>query len=75
MTKDEAIETLRTALEKAKRPHYFCEDCWYTCPLHPEGSCNEHKPKVCDCGADEFNAEIGRVLHETSPERRNGDAR
>lgn len=71
MTPNEAINVLRAALLKAKRSHYYCEDCWYTCPKHPEGCCNEAVPKdVCDCGADEFNAEIDRVLLETSPERR-----
>jgi len=62
LTSDQAIEVLRAALLKAKRSHYFCEDCWYTCPMHPEGSCNERKAKKCDCGAGEFNAEIDRVL-------------
>jgi hypothetical protein len=71
MKSDEAVEMLRTALLNAKRSHYHCEDCWYTCPKHPEGCCNDSEPKdLCNCGADKFNAEIDRVLLETLPERR-----
>jgi hypothetical protein len=32
--------------------HYYCEDCWYTCPKHPEGSCNKDAGTECICGAD-----------------------
>lgn len=71
MTSDETIERLRIALLKSKRSHYACEDAWYQCPKHPEGSPNEYIPKdSCICGADEFNAEIDALLLETSPERR-----
>lgn len=72
MTSDEAIALLRATLRGAKRSHYSCEDSWYQCPMHPEGTANEHKAKECDCGADEFNAEIDRVLTETEQERRSG---
>lgn len=32
--------------------HYHVEeDCWFSCPMHPE-SCNE-RPKKCECGQAE----------------------
>ena len=50
-------------LRQAKRNHYHCDDCWYTCPKHEDGCCNDDKPKdVCDCGADEWNAKVDAVL-------------
>jgi hypothetical protein len=64
---------LRAALLKAKREHYYCDDSWYTCPMHPEGTANDEKPKECDCGADKFNAEIDRLLLETSQVRRGAE--
>jgi hypothetical protein len=43
----------------ARQPHYHCDDPWYTCPAHPEGSANDEKPVgVCDCGADTRNAAV-----------------
>lgn len=48
---------LREALELGTRSHYYCEDCWYTCPKHPEGCCNEFEEDACNCGADK-----GRVI-------------
>ncbi len=43
----------------ARQQHYYCEDSWYTCPAHPDGSANDSKPAgVCDCGADTHNAAV-----------------
>jgi hypothetical protein len=52
----------REWLEKLKRGHYYCEDPWYSCPKHEEGCANAGKGTECDCGADEWNAEIDRML-------------
>lgn len=50
------VEQLATL---ALRGHYYCEDPWYTCPAHPDGSANDDKPAgVCDCGADAHNAAV-----------------
>ena len=50
------VEQLATL---ARRGHYHCEDPWYTCPAHPDGSANDDKPAdVCDCGADAHNAAV-----------------
>jgi len=50
------VEQLATL---ARRGHYHCEDPWYTCPAHPDGSANDDKPAgVCDCGADAHTAAV-----------------
>jgi hypothetical protein len=59
------IERLRAALLKAKRPHYGCEDTYYSCPKHPEGCSRDGAGRDCDCGADKFNAEIDAILGGT----------
>jgi len=49
----------------ARREHYHCEDSWYQCPAHPEGSADWSKPTgVCDCGADAHNAKVDALLAE-----------
>ena len=45
----------------AKRPHYYCEDPWYSCPKAPEGCANEYAGTECNCGADEHNAMVEEV--------------
>jgi hypothetical protein len=62
---DARIAELEKALREAKRPHYSCEDPWYSCPKHPEGTANDFKGDECDCGADEFNAKIDSVLMDS----------
>ena len=49
----------------ARMSHYVCEDRWYSCPKHEDGSANEDKaPDECDCGADERNAEVDALAAE-----------
>ena len=55
--------TVRPLVEKlaslARMSHYGCDDRWYSCPKHEDGTANEFKkPDECDCGADEHNAEV-----------------
>lgn len=65
-------------LEAGRRQHYYCEDCWYSCPLAVEpgetepgsGCCNGDKPMVCDCGADAFNARLDGLLAALRGENR-----
>ena len=63
------IKSLEEGIEKlyklALRSHYYSEDCWYTCPKHPDGSCNtelEDKTK-CNCGADFHNEEVKELYN------------
>jgi hypothetical protein len=58
MSLAEHIEGLATL---ARRPHYGCEDSWYSCPKHPEGCANGEAGEDCNCGADKHNAEVGRA--------------
>lgn len=40
--------------------HYFVdEDCWYSCPVHPDYCGNE---KRCNCGLGEHNAKVVQAL-------------
>lgn len=38
--------------------HYYCEDCWYSCPKSEEGSCDESKGDECDCNAENQEKEL-----------------
>lgn len=56
------IVELEKALREARRSHYSCEDCWYSCPLSEDGCCNESEGTECNCGASEHNAKIDTAL-------------
>ena len=64
-------EKLIGALDKyGHRLHYFCEDCWYSCPKAEDGCCNDLVPKdKCTCGADTVNAAVDAVLAEVKGQR------
>lgn len=51
-------------LEKLRRHHRECEDCWYSCPKSEEGSCDDMVGKDCNCGADAHNARLDSVIAE-----------
>lgn len=51
-------------LESSKRSHRYCDDCYYTCPKHPEGCCDDSLPDKCNCGADEYNDKVDLLLSE-----------
>lgn len=56
---------IRKILEKNRREHYYCEDNLYSCPLEPTEGCSDpEKEHKCDCGADEYNAELDMILQE-----------
>lgn len=52
------IEKLFSLKVLALRGHYYCNDCWYTCPKHPEGCCNDDVGPDCNCGADRHNKKV-----------------
>jgi len=62
------IKELIEALEKSKRYHDYCEDSWYSCPLHPEGCSNDSLVKQCNCGADEWNNFIMPLIERAKEE-------
>ena len=49
-----------------KQSHHYCEDNWYSCPLHPNGCANADEPYECNCGADKHNAKIDEIITELS---------
>jgi len=63
------IKSLEEGIEKLYKlalwSHYYSDDCWYTCPKHPDGSCNtelEDKTK-CNCGADFHNKDVEELYN------------
>ena len=70
-----SLTRLLEAVEKLKplaiRTHYYCEDCWFTCPKHPEGCCNEAVGPDCNCGADEHNREV-EAFYQVAEEIKKG---
>lgn len=66
-TIEQALRSRIQELEQfinAHRPHhYYCEDCWYSCPLAQDGCCDDNEPEdKCNCGAAENIVEIDKVL-------------
>lgn len=61
LSKSELKDLLCQLREMAIESHYYCDDCWYTCPKHPEGCCNDEKPDECDCGAEEHNKKVEKT--------------
>lgn len=49
-------------LEKSRRGHDYCDDCWYTCPEHPEGCCNDDAGNECNCGANKYNEKLNKTI-------------
>lgn len=57
------LQIIHEIYRLAQREHYHCdEDCFYSCPMHPE-CCND-QPKVCTCGADKHNAKLESLMLE-----------
>ena len=54
-------------LESLKARHYYCEDCWYSCPLAEGGSCDDRKPEdECDCGAEDQHRRVDALIEYLS---------
>jgi len=55
-------EEIITALKALYREHHYGDDCWYTCPAHPEGCCDSTQGKSCNCGAEEHNRKLDDII-------------
>jgi hypothetical protein len=70
---------LKARVEKlavlAKREHYYCEDCWYSCPKAQDGCCDERSGDKCRCGADEHNAEVAALAERSDGTLADGEKR
>ena len=49
-------------LEKLRVTHYYCEDCWYSCPKSEDGCCDDREGSECNCGADESNTILDSII-------------
>ena len=59
---EKMLKDLLVFLEGCRHKHYYCFDCWYTCPEHPDGCCNDEDGDKCNCGANEFNIELDKII-------------
>ena len=62
--RDKIITRLKEVLPTLKISHYYCEDCWYSCPKEEDGCCDDGAGEDCNCGADEWNARIDLLMKE-----------
>jgi len=61
----DVIEKLSSLKALALMSHYYCEDCWYSCPKAEDGCCNDaYKKDECNCGADEHNKRVEELWNE-----------
>lgn len=61
MNKTELVTAINSLRDAAVQEHYYCEDCYYSCPKHPEGCCNEYWGKECNCNADKHNEKVEQI--------------
>ena len=45
-----------------ERGHYYCDDCWYSCPKAVDGCCDGSQGDECNCGADNYNALLAKII-------------
>jgi dCMP deaminase len=59
-------DTFVAELEKLRREHlsthFSIDDCWYSCPKSPYGCYDDSVGTACNCGADEHNAILDRLI-------------
>ena len=65
---DAAEGVMRDALRLAVRPHYYCEDSWYSCPKAEGGCANDACGEECNCGADEHNTKVAKLTRAIGEE-------
>lgn len=54
-----------TNLEQAQQlagRHYYCEDCWYSCPKAEDGCCDKSQGTECNCGYEKRVQSIASAL-------------
>lgn len=55
-------------LPELEQGHYYCDDCWYSCPKAVDGCCDERQGDECNCGADDYNALLAKIIGLLTPE-------
>ncbi len=57
------IEKVLEILNSFRRTeHDYCEDCWYSCPAHPEEYCGIDDTHTCNCGLDDNNERVDKAI-------------
>jgi hypothetical protein len=56
------LETIVAEVNKLTLQHHQCEDSWYSCPKSEDGCCDENAGDKCNCGAEEHNNQVNRVI-------------
>ena len=62
MTNKEAMQMALDTLSESKRSHYYCEDRFYSCPMHEEGCADALEGDECNCGANFVNETIEKAI-------------
>ena len=65
---EEAQKEALSLLPELERGHYYCDDCWYSCPKAVDGCCDERQGDECNCGADDYNALLAKIIGLLTPE-------
>lgn len=54
-------------IESLKIKHYYCQDRWYSCPLHEDGCADDTLPKdECNCSAEDHNKKVDEIIKEVT---------
>lgn len=56
-----AVDAIKQA-QALKRSHRMVDDCWYSCPKSAEGCCDDSQGDECNCGTDDYNKRIDRLI-------------
>ena len=57
------LQSIRELEKLAYHQHYYCDDCFYSCPLAIDGCCNDaFDDNKCNCGANKHNEEVRSTI-------------
>jgi hypothetical protein len=42
--------------------HYYCEDCWYSCPKATDGCCDPSQGDECNCGLEKNREKAAEII-------------
>ncbi len=62
--RDKLINNVVDMLDELRLPHSICDYCWYSCPKSEDGCCNDGGGTECNCGADEHNSIIDKLIKQ-----------
>lgn len=62
----EILIELKKLKNLARREHFYCEVCWYSCPKTEGVSSDDSAGNDCTCGADKHNEKVMELYEEIS---------